>query len=72
MEVFAQASTDAEADTSGARSPARSARAEEAAEECNRWAHAQEGLAVEGEEGEGQDGVGMKLERMDPIVVQDG
>ena len=61
-----------EADASRTRSPAGSARGKEAAEERNGGAHSQEGLAVEGEEGEGQDGVGVEVERLDPVMVQNG
>ena len=70
-EQCAEASPDAEADASRVSGADRSACTEEATEECDGRAHAQKCLAIEGKHREDQDGVGMKMESLDPIVIQD-
>ena len=47
------------------------AQAEEVAEEGNRRLHANESLTVESKDGQEQDGVGLEMKSLDPIVVQE-
>ena len=46
--------------------------AEVMAEEGHWGPHAHKGLVVEGEDGQEQDGVGLEMERLDLIVLDDG